>query len=116
MPIAAPKACGKPGCGAHALPGRGHCAAHDWQQRQAQDERRGTAHERGYDARWQRASKAFLAAHPLCAASKAAGSIEAADVVDHIVPHRGDMRLFWDPGNWQSLSKRCHDKKTSRGG
>ena len=31
---------------------------------------------------------------------------------DHIVPHRGDMRLFWDESNWQPLCKRHHDVKT----
>ena len=33
-------------------------------------------------------------------------------VVDHIIPHRGDQKLFWDQNNWQSLCKSCHDKKT----
>lgn len=33
-----------------------------------------------------------------------------ADTVDHIVPHRGDSRLFWDPKNLQSMNKDCHDK------
>ncbi|MHA6731654.1 hypothetical protein [Devosia sp. A369] len=33
------------------------------------------------------------------------GSIETSPrriglVVDHIVPHRGDQRLFWDRANW----------------
>lgn len=35
-----------------------------------------------------------------------------AEVVDHIVPHRGDGKLFWDEGNWQALCKNCHDSKT----
>lgn len=35
-----------------------------------------------------------------------------ATVVDHIVPHRGDDRLFWDEENWQALCKNCHDSKT----
>lgn len=35
-----------------------------------------------------------------------------AEVVDHIVPHRGDEKLFWDESNWQALCKRCHDSKT----
>jgi 5-methylcytosine-specific restriction protein A len=37
-----------------------------------------------------------------------------ASVVDHIVPHRGDMALFWDRSNWQAMSKLCHDRKTAR--
>ena len=36
-------------------------------------------------------------------------------VVDHIVPHRGDARLFWDEDNWQPLCKSCHDRKTGGG-
>ena len=24
--------------------------------------------------------------------------------MDHIVPHRGDQKLFWNRGNWQPLS------------
>jgi 5-methylcytosine-specific restriction enzyme A len=34
-------------------------------------------------------------------------------VVDHIIPHRGDMTLFWNRKNWQAMSKTCHDKKTA---
>lgn len=30
-------------------------------------------------------------------------------VADHIVPHRGDERLFWDENNLQCLCKNCHD-------
>jgi len=30
-------------------------------------------------------------------------------VCDHIKPHRGDERLFWDPSNLQTLCKSCHD-------
>ncbi|WP_407945700.1 HNH endonuclease signature motif containing protein [Paraburkholderia elongata] len=33
-------------------------------------------------------------------------------MVDHKVPHRGDMALFRNVSNWQALSKRCHDAKT----
>lgn len=31
-------------------------------------------------------------------------------VVDHIKPHRGDPKLFWDPANLQSVSKGYHDR------
>jgi 5-methylcytosine-specific restriction endonuclease McrA len=30
-------------------------------------------------------------------------------VCDHIKPHRGDERLFWDETNLQTLCKSCHD-------
>jgi hypothetical protein len=32
-----------------------------------------------------------------------------AAVVDHIMPHRGDPRMFWDPRNLQTLAKWYHD-------
>ena len=28
---------------------------------------------------------------------------------------RGDEERFWYEGNWQSLCKACHDRKTGRG-
>ena len=31
-------------------------------------------------------------------------------VCDHVQPHRGDERLFWDKSNLQTLCKPCHDK------
>lgn len=34
--------------------------------------------------------------------------------VDHVRPHRGDLRLFLDPGNLQSLCHACHSAKTAK--
>jgi 5-methylcytosine-specific restriction protein A len=75
--------------------------------------RRPTAVVRGYDRRWQAARLSYLADHPLCVVCLGGGRTEAATVVDHIVPHRGDVGLFWDRANWQPLCKRCHDRKTA---
>lgn len=36
-----------------------------------------------------------------------------ADLVDHIRPHKGDMELFWDGSNWQSMCDLCHRKKSA---
>ena len=41
-----------------------------------------------------------------------AATVVKAAVGDHITPHRGDQKLFWDRSNWRSLCKQCHDKKT----
>lgn len=82
-------------------------------RRAAADVERGTAAQRGYGSRWQRTRIGFLAAHPLCASCMAAGRVTEATVVDHIVPHRGDMNLFWQRSNWQPLCKPCHDRKTA---
>ncbi len=76
---------------------------------------RESAAERGYDRKWEKARKAFLRRNPLCAACTAEGKLTPATVVDHIIPHRGDKRLFWDEGNWQPLCKKHHDRKTGLG-
>jgi 5-methylcytosine-specific restriction protein A len=80
------------------------------------DRQRPSAARRGYGPRWRRARAAFLAEHPLCAACQALGRVVPATVVDHVVPHGGDLRLFWDEGNWAPACKRCHDAKTAREG
>ncbi len=55
---------------------------------------RPSAAKRGYDRRWRKAREAYLVRHPLCVRCKAAGRIAAAGEVDHIVPHRGEGKLF----------------------
>ena len=73
-----------------------------------------SASGRGYGSAWQKASKQFLQEHPLCEECKKQGKYEKATVVDHIIPHRGDQKLFWDRCNWQPLCKKHHDQKTRR--
>jgi 5-methylcytosine-specific restriction enzyme A len=76
---------------------------------------RPTANQRGYGYRWQKASAAYLEAHPIAVDwfGEHGGRVYAAEVVDHIVPHHGDMKLFWDRKNWQGLTKSDHDRKTA---
>lgn len=69
---------------------------------------------RGYGYRWQQARERFLAEHPLCVMCSREGRVTAATVVDHVVPHRGDERLFWDRSNWQPLCKAHHDGAKQR--
>ena len=76
------------------------------------DRDRGTRTDRGYDNRWLRARSVFLKQHPLCAICETEGRITPATLVDHRVPHRGNMVFFWDQTNWQSLCPSCHSRKT----
>ncbi|HBO3174916.1 TPA: HNH endonuclease [Pseudomonas aeruginosa] len=69
--------------------------------------------QRGYGYRWQQARARFLAKHPLCRLCSDAGKVVEATEVDHIIPHRGDMELFWQESNWMALCKVCHSKKTA---
>lgn len=69
--------------------------------------------KRGYDHHWNKERRAFLLRRPLCVKCLEHGSIVRANTVDHIIPHKGDMTLFWDVSNWQSLCTLCHRKKTA---
>ena len=73
------------------------------------DRVRPSARARGYDTAWDKARLAFLALYPCCAMCPA-----LATTVDHVIPHRGDNRLFWDRSNWQALCTRCHSRHKQR--
>lgn len=74
---------------------------------------RPTATTRGYDSRWRRARRQFLAVYPLCMPCELAGRITPANELDHIIPHKQRERLFWDEGNWCQMCKPCHQHKTN---
>lgn len=65
-------------------------------------------------ARWRRERLEHLSEHPLCAFCEAIGRTTEATVVDHIQAHKGDLVLFYDRQNWQSLCAPCHDGAKAR--
>jgi 5-methylcytosine-specific restriction endonuclease McrA len=89
---------------------------------------------RGYGYKWQQARAAYLVKHPFCVyCLREAGISDSQDVVsvgmecmtkgmrlpyaqvvDHIVAHKGDMTLFWDSNNWQSLCSTHHSRDKQR--
>ena len=62
-----------------------------------------------YDHTWRAASKGYLDQHPLCRFHEDRGETAQADVTDHIIPHKGSLKLFWDRTNWQPLCFNCHN-------
>lgn len=76
---------------------------------------RPSAASRGYDTRWRAARTAYLASRPTCVMCADHGRATAATVVDHIKPHRGDPKLFWDRSNWQALCATHHNAAKQRG-
>ena len=62
---------------------------------------RSSPRKRGYDPQWEWATAHYKAAHPWCFGCQAIGLQRKTQVVDHIVPHRGDKQLFWSESNWQ---------------
>jgi 5-methylcytosine-specific restriction enzyme A len=110
MPFAAKRPCRR----CHVATADGpYCAG--CREKGAAKETRKTSTQRGYGYRWQKASAAYLRAHPVAVDwfGTHQGRVYAAEVVDHKVPHRGDMELFWDSTNWQGLTKVDHDRKTA---
>lgn len=114
MPSRPKKPCSYPGCPLLVESGERYCLKHKRETNRQYDKQRGTAAQRGYDARWQKYRKWFLNHNPLCIECRKEGRLTPATVVDHIIPHKGDMELFWDTNNHQSLCKRCHDRKTAK--
>jgi len=112
MPVRAKSPCRHAGCGA-LVDKPGYCETHKKAERKRFDIERGTSTQRGYGYRWQKARVAYLLKHPLCVRHEELGKVAVATVVDHKVPHKGDMVLFWDSSNWQALCKECHDYKTA---
>lgn len=112
MPRKPDRPCRYPGCPSLCDSGV-YCEEHrkEW----SDDALRGGAHARGYNTRWRKARSLFLKQHPLCEECNRNDLLTPATIVDHIVPHRGDERLFWDEMNWQALCKKCHNGKTGSG-
>lgn len=77
--------------------------------RKEYDRHRGSARERGYTHDWDKASKRNLIMYPLCVGCLSVDRTQAATVTDHIIPHKGDMDLFWDGNNWQSCCTDHHN-------
>ena len=105
MPYKLKVPCRHPGCPNLVPAGVKYCSQHMTQHARP-------SAERGYGSKWQKARRQFLEAHPLCVECQKNGRYMKATVVDHIIPHRGDQKLFWDQSNWQPLCKPCHDHKT----
>jgi len=120
MPTRPKTICNHPGCGRLIDGDQAYCSTHirvqSWADRSARvqaDARRGSSADRGYGSKWQKARATYLMSHPLCRVCDGQGRVKLAKVVDHIVPHKGDQKLFWDSGNWQPLCASCHSTKTA---
>lgn len=62
---------------------------------------------------WKKIRLRQLKMEPLCRFCRKSGIITEADTVDHIMPHRGNMELFFS-GPFQSLCKSCHSSQKQR--
>lgn len=123
MPTAPPRACEFPGCKNYAVGRTWRCADHakkDVEESRQTDALRykNTPHRKLYDqAAWHKNLQPFiLARDPLCRLQITdlckQHDGDGSTVVDHIVDHKGNPALFFDPANCQGVCKPCHDRKT----
>ena len=101
--------CRHPGCG--VLTRKGWCDKHK------------PSYRRNLSAPWhgwyalpiwtKRLRPQQLVKEPFCRECAKAMRRTPAEVVDHVIPHRGDWSLFVDETNLQSLCKYHHDQKTA---
>ena len=113
MPRRPKRPCNYYGC-KELITAGGYCEAHKKLKQKQVDSNRGTSTQRGYNSVWRKARKRYLAANPICVECEREGKLTASTEVDHIIPHQGDMDLFWDEDNWQALCKSHHSAKTAR--
>lgn len=65
-----------------------------------------------YDHLWRKFRLNYLENHPFCVICTKRGRLVAAIELDHIIPHKRNLKLFWDKNNLQGLCKVCHSQKT----
>lgn len=107
MPMAAPRL---QGCG--CVTRAGLLCVHQQKRKAERDAQRPSSSARGYTSKWSRESKLWLAQpgreHCSC------GCGRNANMVDHIVAPKGNMKLFWDRANWQPMFSGCNSRKNIR--
>lgn len=65
-------------------------------------------------AAWKKLRARQLARQPLCEFCLKMGIVSQANTVDHKIPHRGNMGLFFALENLQSLDASCHSSQKQR--
>ena len=112
MPWAAPRFCTKAG---HPSFTGARCPLCSKASYQAQDQLRGSAASRGYNAAWRRLRLRILADEPLCRFCAEEGKVTTAVDVDHIQAFTSmdDPRRL-DPSNLRPLCRSHHSARTAR--
>jgi len=106
MPTKPKSICRNSGCGRIAV-SDGYCSIHKRTKEQSQ-------HLALYKTpQWRKLRyQALRRDRGICVICEREGYQRMATDVDHIIEHSGDIELFYDLSNLQSLCKSCHSRKT----
>jgi 5-methylcytosine-specific restriction enzyme A len=104
--------CNTPGC-SHLTSSR-FCPKHTVTNNRLAESCRVRPYAYLYGRLWQVRSAIYKSQHPVCEECMKRGIVTPAYAVDHKVPHKGDLDLFWDEDNWQSLCEHDHNVKTAK--
>lgn len=96
----------------HRLTESTRCEKHRKAKRKAEDARRPSSSQRGYDARWRKTRAAYLSLHPVC--EDEAGCIEPATDVHHLDGQGPKGERGHDHSNLQALCHAHHSRVTAR--
>lgn len=110
------KPCKNAGC-ANLVRGGGYCDKHKKRASKtgAEEKQRKTSEAWHYlynTKRWKEMRTQKLLLSPFCEECAREGRRKRGEEVDHIKPHRGNVNLFYDFENLQTLCKPCHSRKT----
>ena len=111
MPYKPRPGCKYPLCPNKVEKGSSYCRDH----KKIMEKQRLTSTEGGYNYKWQKFREEYLKKNPFCLKCLKKGKLTKAKVVVHIIPHKGDKRLFWNESNMQVLCVHFHNKKTGKG-
>jgi len=109
------KQCGYPGCG-ELVQKTSRCPEHTTDARRQADKYRGSAASRGYDWKWQKFRKRYLAKHPICECRRCMGEniVRPADTIHHIVRLADRPDLKYAVSNLVAMARACHEVEEGR--
>lgn len=113
MPQRPKRSCKSPGC--PTLCETGWCDKHRNDDRKLYDQRRGSAHSRGYDRRWMAFRLRYLAANPLCIDCLDKDVVTLAREIHHVAKLADAPALKYEDSNLKALCKACHAARTLLG-
>ena len=90
------------------------CAKHQPKSASVVHRNRADYHKLYSTKGWQALRRKVLSNTPLCERCSTDDSPTIATDVDHVQPHKGDTKLFYNSNNLQALCHRCHSYKTNK--